>query len=112
LADLALVTVRGPFWTLRPLSPHFHAARLEAVQDAVRRAKDYAAAVGSELIALLEMADEGLLGGGGSAGSWAPMSGRARGGGGDPVELDFTPEPQTVRGSVEMKFSMTRPELD
>ena len=46
LGRLDDVAVTGPWWRLRPDSPAVEQARLAAVQDAVRRARQYAAALG------------------------------------------------------------------
>lgn len=116
LTDQDLVTVTGPFWRLRPDSPSFRQARLEAVRDALGRARDYAEAVGSRVTELLELSDAGPLMRGGVAFEASPMS--AGGGpiGGpasaEPAQFDFTPQLQTIRGHVEARFEMTRSSLD
>src|SRR5215475_6487641 len=61
LADGELVTVAGPWWSLRPDSPVYRQARIAAAQDATRRAGEYAEAFGGTLGALIEAADTGLL---------------------------------------------------
>jgi uncharacterized protein YggE len=116
LADQELATVDGPDWALRPTSPSIRAARLAAVQDAIRSAKDYAEALGAQVTELLELADAGLLtqGSGGPQRTYmAASAGRSRGDrGGEPVEFDFAPEPQTVRGQVDARFGITTPSID
>ena len=59
LADLELTSVEGPWWALRPGSPAHREARQQAVREAVTRAREYAEALGAELVALVELADLG-----------------------------------------------------
>lgn len=59
LADLDLTEVDGPDWELRPDSASHREARTEAVRDAVRRAREYADALGTTVAALLELSDTG-----------------------------------------------------
>ncbi len=116
LSAVELAEVNGPSWSLRPGSLAPGAARIRAVRDAVVRAREYAAALGSELGELIELADVGL-----SAGSPAPramamsFSGRAlamgRAGGDDELTFDIEPVPQTVVANVEARFAITSPDL-
>ena len=46
LADLELVSVAGPWWSLRPDSPVRRQARIAAARDATLRAEEYAEAFG------------------------------------------------------------------
>ena len=107
LGRLDDVEVSGPVWRLRPDSPAVERARLQAVQDAVHRARQYATAFGAQLTALLEVRDAGL-GGGGSrvAAGMAPM---ARFESTD-IQLDLTPAHQEVHGAVEVRFAMSAPD--
>lgn len=102
--------VNGPFWSLRPDSPVFREARRDAVADAIARAKEYAAALGAQLVDLLELADPGL----GRSEQVepfqtfdAPMMQRASYGGPPPLQLD--PPRQRVRATVEARFTVTTP---
>jgi uncharacterized protein YggE len=109
LGRLADVDVAGPSWRLRPDSPHHERARLAAVQDAVRRARSYAAAFGAELTALVEVRDAGV-----SAGTFRvaeAMSSMAPFGASD-VHLDLTPPRQQVHGTVEVRFAMSAPDQE
>jgi uncharacterized protein YggE len=109
LARLDDVEVSGPAWRLRPDSPAVERARLTAVRDAVHRARQYAAAFGAELTALLEVSDAGLSGGGVRvAGAMAAM---ARFEGSEP-RLDLTPARQEVHGAVEVRFAMSQPDRE
>ena len=67
IADGEGRAVDGPYWSLRPVSEVYRRARTEAVAEAVRRAREYADALGSQLTALLELADTGLSRGGAPA---------------------------------------------
>jgi uncharacterized protein YggE len=108
LGRLDDVDVFGPTWRLRTDSPAHQRARLDAVRDALHRARQYAAAFGAELTALLEVRDAGLSGGGFQvAGAMTPM-GRFE----SDISLDLTPARQEVHGSVEVRFAMSEPEQE
>jgi uncharacterized protein YggE len=108
LGRLDDVEVSGPYWRLRPDSPAAEQARLAAVEDAVTRARQYAAAFGAHLTALVEVSDTGMTGGGGRvAGAMASMA-RFEG---EP-HLDLVPARQEVHGSVEVRFTMSEPDQE
>ena len=109
LGRLDDVAVSGPSWRLRPQSPALERARLDAVADAVRRARSYAAAVGSELTALLEIRDAGLSGGGFRVAEAMAAMGTF---GGSELSLELTPARQEVHGSVEVRFTMSAPDQE
>lgn len=114
IADVESRSVDGPYWSLRRDSPVYREARGQAVAEAVRRAREYAEALNSRLIALLELADIGL-----STGSTPVPQGRAmyamadramRGGADDgPPALDLEPTRQNVNAAVEARFSAAQP---
>ncbi|MBL1097110.1 SIMPL domain-containing protein [Streptomyces coffeae] len=112
LGDAELTTVNGPRWALRPDSPTHRDARQEAVRQAVRRAREYAEALGASLVALVELADVEV-----EAAPMTPVavaSPRSRSGYGGAEHapaLDLEPERQTVYAHVNARFTMTRPEL-
>ena len=82
-------------------------ARLDAVRDAVQRARQYAAAFGADLTALLEVRDEGLSGGSlRVAGAMEAMGAF----GDSELRLDLAPARQEVHGSVEVRFAMSAPD--
>lgn len=109
LGRLDDVEVSGPSWGLRPDSPAAERARLDAVGDAVRRARQYAAAVGAELTGLLEISDVGLSGGTFRvAGAMAAMGTFESG---EPT-FDLAPARQEVHGAVEMRFAMSEPDRE
>ncbi|MEU8823874.1 SIMPL domain-containing protein [Streptomyces sp. NPDC048636] len=112
LGDAELTTVNGPRWALRPDSPVHREARQEAVRQAVRRAREYAEAVGASLVALVELAD--LEAEGAAMSPAASVTHRSRSGYGGAEQapaLDLEPERQTVYAHVNARFTMTRPEL-
>src|SRR3954470_1321646 len=109
LGRLDDVTVSGPFWRLRPDSPVHAEARMAAVQDGVRRARKYAAAFGAELVALVEVADTGLSGGGPRLARAAGAMARFEA---SDLSLDLTPGQQEVHGSVELRFVMSPPDQE
>jgi uncharacterized protein YggE len=112
LADLELTSVDGPWWALRPDSAVYRRARQRAVREAVTRAREYAEALGAELFALVELADEGAEGD-------QPYAFRAPGAmtfaqsemAEDVRALDLEPQRQVVTARVNARFIMTRPEL-
>lgn len=123
LAELEMVDVAGPWWSLRPDSPVYRSARVAAARDAVTRASEYAAALGSRLVGLVELADTGLLmesvsASGGTSFPVAPMSApapaamrsSATSAAPLPVTLDLEPVHQVVRASVEARFRIAPPE--
>ncbi|MFI9718827.1 SIMPL domain-containing protein [Streptomyces sp. NPDC052396] len=114
LADLELTRVDGPWWGLRPDSAAHRDARRQAVQDAVQRAREYAGALGAQLVALLELADSDAESGYGGA-MPAPGGGMMRaagyGGAATAPALDLEPQRQTVHAHVNARLSITRPML-
>ena len=112
LADLELVTVAGPWWSLRPDSPVHRQARVAAARDATRRAGEYAEAFGGRVGELIEAADAGLLGGSSSGQGvrLAAFSAKARSGpANDAPSLDLEPVRQPVTAQVDARFTMILP---
>ncbi|WBB59991.1 SIMPL domain-containing protein [Streptomyces sp. WMMC500] len=112
-ADLDLASVEGPWWALRPDSPVHREARRQAVREAVTRAREYAEALGAELTAVVEVADEGTE----HPDAWMARE-ASRGYGGIAAAgaeaapaLDLEPQRQTVYARVNARFLMTRPQL-
>lgn len=104
LADQDQVTISGPWWELRPDSPVYREARRAALQAAVQRAREYADALGARVTGLLQVTDVGM--------AEQPMmlvgSARMEAAGGPP-QLDLDPQQQTVRASVEARFTISEP---
>lgn len=116
LSDQDLTEVGGPWWELRPDSPVYRAARVAATRDAVRRGRDYASALGSDLAGLVELTDTRMLAEprgqaeqrAGIAAARLPQ--RARAAGSEPG-FELSPARQLVRASVEARFTITEPDL-
>jgi uncharacterized protein YggE len=116
LADEELTEVGGPWWELRPGSPVYRDARVAAARDAVRRARDYAGALGSELTGLVELADARLLSeirgqAEPTANFPARLPQRTRAVVPEELAIDLTPARQTVRATVEARFTISKPDL-
>jgi uncharacterized protein len=112
VADEDDVTLFGPMWGLRRDSDAYRQARLQAVQDAVGRARDYAAALGSTVTGLVHLADVGLLGDGatpypGGAVSVARMAGTAE----PSPPLTLEPQRQVAAARIEARFTIAPPDL-
>ena len=112
IADADGRAIDGPYWSLRRDSEVYRRARAEAVGEAVRRAREYADALGSQLTALLELADTGLSTGGAPAPQGRAMYAMAASAGGGMDEgapaLDLEPTRQNVYAAVEARFSATQ----
>jgi|ERR1022692_1038178 uncharacterized protein YggE len=116
LAGREMTEVGGPWWELRPGSPVYRQARVAAAGDAVRRARDYARALGSELVGLVELADARLLSDGTGQGEHAPrftarLPQRTRVAAPEEFAFDLAPVKQTVRATVEARFRISQPDL-
>ncbi|MFF1276590.1 SIMPL domain-containing protein [Streptomyces marokkonensis] len=110
LADLDLTRVDGPWWSLRPDSPAHRRARREAVDDAVRRAREYAGALGTTLAALVELTDTGT----GHPEPLTRMRATAFAGppeDGTPPPLDLEPQRQHLHAEVDARFTLVPPRL-
>lgn len=106
LAGLEQASVAGPWWQLRPGSRAGADVRREAIADALSRAKEYAAAVGARVDKLVEIADEGVGGGGGPMMRTVAFDAAQESAG---FEVD--PQPQTVQASVTVRVTITEPDL-
>jgi uncharacterized protein len=117
LADQEQTEVGGPWWELRPGSEVYGRVRVAAVKDAVRRARDYAAALGSDLNGLIELADVRLLSDSRGQGeallthASAPLPHRVRATAPEEFSMDLVPAKQVVRATVEARFTITEPDL-
>ncbi|WP_212910738.1 SIMPL domain-containing protein [Streptomyces sp. TS71-3] len=116
LADQDLTQVDGPWWALRPDSPVHREVRQQAVREAVQRAREYAQALGTELAALVEIADIGAeqpIAPGAPAGMHRrmPTSSFAGAPGGEAAPLDLQPQRQHVHAQVNARFTMIAPHL-
>lgn len=110
LADQELTRVDGPWWALRPGSPAHREARRQAVHEAVRRAREYAEALGTSLAALIELADTGTEPP--HPQSFARMAAFAADAEDSaPPPLDLEPRRQHVHAEINARFTMLPPRL-
>ena len=115
LADLDLTRVDGPTWDLRPDSPAHATARRQAVHDALRRAREYADALGTTLTALLELADTAADDPHphppqGARFAAAPFAGAAPTDD-EPAPLDLQPRRLHLHAAVSARFTLAPPRL-
>jgi len=111
LADQDQTVLAGPWWALRQTSPAYEEARRDAVTDAIARARTYADALGATLTGLIELSDDGLMGGGGGpqAMAFGVRSGSIGSSGGYAPELQLDPQRQTVTAQVQARFEISPP---
>jgi uncharacterized protein YggE len=107
LGDMSEVT--AVVWALRPQSPVFRATRIAAVHDAMSRARDYCAAVGSQITGLLSVVEPARP----SVAAPAEPTEAPRivtpGAHQVGALYDFRPVKQTVRAEVEARFTIMPP---
>ncbi|MEW2073365.1 SIMPL domain-containing protein [Streptomyces sp. NPDC012403] len=107
LADLDLTRVDGPWWTLRPDSPAHREARQQAVRDAVRRAREYAEALGTTLAALIELTDTRTEPEPFARSRSMAFAAATE----DAPPLDLEPQRQHVHAEVSARFTLQPPRL-
>jgi uncharacterized protein YggE len=89
-------------------NPEWPRVRAAAIASAIRKARDYAAALGATLRSVEHIADTGLLGG-----DTAPDQAEGRfaaafsAGGGPPETPELTPVPQELVATIEGRFRTT-----
>jgi uncharacterized protein len=113
---IELAQIHGPCWHLRQGSPVYRDTRLAAVQDAVGRARDYAAALACQVTSLIELSDLGMSS---SVGGFTSLRAREPRNVGvasmsdtaDGPSFDLSPMRQQITGQIEARFSMTDPDL-
>jgi uncharacterized protein YggE len=99
-------SVSGPWWQLKPGSQAGADVRKEAVADALRRAREYAEAVGAQVDRLVEIIEQGA----GDGPLPPPMMRAAKFSSAemaDSMELEIDPQLQTVQASVVVRVSIT-----
>jgi uncharacterized protein YggE len=100
-------SVNGPWWELRPGSPVHREVRRAAIADAISLARDYAAALGARVVALLEVADSGMRGA-------QPMFARAASFSAESADvpaIDLDPQVQTAQAAIEARFVISTPSV-
>jgi uncharacterized protein YggE len=108
LAAREPVTVQGVTWHADWDNPGWPLVRADAVQAALGKGRDYAAALGGTLRSVEHIADAGLLGGGSERFSFT--SGRAitraaSRGGEEPDAPSLDPVPQELAAVIEARFT-------
>jgi uncharacterized protein YggE len=106
LAEIDQTSVAGPWWQLRPDSTAGAEVRTAAIRNALRKAHEYAEAVGSEVHGLIEIADDGV-GGGAQPVMMRAMTAAAYDTGAP--DLDVEPQAQTVSAAVVVRVSISEP---
>lgn len=108
MVEIGGVSVEGIDWALTEARPagQLDAARTAAVRDAAAKAQSYADALDLGPVAVVAVADAGMLGEGlrPSSGDDAAMSTRGSAGGGG--ELTFTPQDIAVSAHVDARFTV------
>ncbi len=90
-------------------NPAWPEVRAAAIQAAIRKGRDYAAALGGSLLNVEHVADAGLLGGGETGGyRFAPTAATLTAhGGAEPGTPSLDPVPQELSASIEARFTST-----
>lgn len=93
-------------WHVDADNPGWHELRAAAIKAAVRKARDYAAALGGELHHAEHIADAGLLDGGNAAAepAWAQHTALMSAGGGEPDAPSLDPVPQELAAVIDARF--------
>lgn len=103
--------VRDITWLVDDDNPNWSRVRNEAIQASLRKGKDYAAALGAQLLRVDHVADTGLLGGSGDQPHIvrrAAAFASARGHGGEDVDTpSLDPVPQQLSAVIEARFRAT-----
>ncbi|MGH3401859.1 MAG: SIMPL domain-containing protein [Streptosporangiaceae bacterium] len=108
LAGGEMVTVQGVTWHIDWDNPAWPLVRADAVQAAIGKGRDYAAALGGTLRSVEHIADAGLLGGDASEFAFTGSRVTARAasrGGGEPDAPSLDPVPQELAAIIEARFT-------
>jgi len=108
LAAHDAVSVRGVDWQVDWDNPAWPDVRAAAIQAAIGKGNDYAAALGGSLRAVEHVADAGLLGGDGPQPRFtgtSPMARVAAAAGGEPDAPSLDPVPQELVAIIEARFT-------
>ena len=89
-------------WSVDNDNPAWPTLRNEAIEEALRKGMDYAAALRSRVVSVEHVADIGLLGGSESDPSLGFRIEDSRGGGSSGPSLD--PQPQRIVAGIEARF--------
>ena len=104
-----VVEVESVSWSVDDDNSEWALVRADAIRAALRKGRDYAAALGGTVTSVDHVADAGLLGGDHGPRVWEQSAGRpaaaGRGGSGDDLSLD--PVPQVLSATIEARFTAT-----
>jgi uncharacterized protein YggE len=107
IASLDEIGVWGPSWSVRPASPVHRTARHAAISDAITRARDYAAALGADIVGLVELSDAGVTSGRQNLTMMRSAAANQAG----PPHLDLDPKRQRIHASIEARFTISEPTI-
>jgi uncharacterized protein len=107
VASLTEISVWGPSWSVRPASPVHREVRQAAISDAIARARDYAAALGADIVGLVELSDAGLTRGPEPRTTMLSLAAGPAG----PPHLDLDPQRQSIHASIEARFTISEPTI-
>jgi uncharacterized protein len=107
LAAHEAVSVHNVAWQVDWDNSAWQDVRAAAIQAAVRKARDYAAALGGALRTVEHVADAGLLGGDGAPPRFtaSPLARAAAAAGGEPDAPSLDPVPQELAAIIEARFT-------
>ena len=108
LAAREAVTVQEVSWHVNWDNPAWPGVRTAAVQAAIAKGRDYAAALGGSLRGIEHLADTGLLSGGNVQSGFTARHAMARAasrGGEEPDAPSLDPVPQELAAVVEARFT-------
>jgi uncharacterized protein len=112
LAAASALDVHAVSWHVDWDNPGWPRVRADAIQAAIRKGRDYAAALGGSLQGVEHIADAGLLGGGDGAQHFRAAghvraAGFASQQGAEPDSPSLDPVPQELTATIEARFTTT-----
>ena len=110
LGRLPALHLHAVSWTVDPDNPAWPEVRAAAIDAAMAKGRDYAAALGGTLRQVREVADAGLLGGD-DAGAMFDAMPASLAFGGHPATPSLDPVPQQLRATVEARLIADVPPL-
>jgi uncharacterized protein YggE len=96
-------------WLVDDNNPEWAEVRAEAIQAALRKGRDYAAALNGAVVRVEHVADSGLLGGGSHTGFRQSAMATALRGGGEPDIVSLDPLPQVIDATIEARLAASIP---
>lgn len=99
--------VNSVIWTVDADNADWGRVRADAIQAALRKGEDYAAALGGSVTAIDHVADAGLLGGDRAGQPQRAVAFSSLSSGGGPNELTLDPVPQVLTAIIDARFTAT-----